>query len=70
MPNITTRAKIITAGLLCAVLAVFLVPAVFGVLGVAAGMVVIVKGARWRGALVVALGASGAIVGYYWASLV
>ena len=48
----------------------FLVPAVFGALGVAAGMVAIVKDARWRGALVVTLNASGAFVGYHWASVI
>jgi len=48
-----TRISFLIPGSLCAVLAVFLVPAVFGVLGVAAGMVAVVKGARYRRALVV-----------------
>ena len=44
-------------------------PAAFGVLGVAAGMVAIVNGARWRGSLVVTLSTVGAFVGYYGASV-
>ena len=44
-------------------------PAVFGILGVAAGMVAVVKDAHWCGALVVTLSASGAVVGCYWASV-
>lgn len=70
VPIITNQSKIITVGLLCAALAVFLIPAVFGVLGVAAGMTAIVKDADGRGALVVTLSAVGAVVGYYWASIV
>ena len=70
VPIITTPSKTITAGLLCAILAVFLVPAVFGILGVAAGMVAIVKDTRWRGSLVVILSAVGALVGYWWAGWV
>ncbi|NQW22967.1 MAG: hypothetical protein HQ475_05925 [SAR202 cluster bacterium] len=64
MTTITTPSRITVAGLACAVLAVF------GVLGVVAGMVAVGKGAHWRGALVVSLSAIGSVVGYYWGSVV
>lgn len=63
-------ARLVTPRLIWAALGVLIVPAVLGVLGVAAGMVAVVKDARWRGAVVVNLSASGPVVGYYWAAMV
>lgn len=59
----------ITAGFFCSRSGVFLVPAVFGALGVAAGMLAVVKDARWLGTSVVTLSVSGAVARCYWASL-
>ena len=54
--------------LVCAALALIIAPVVFGLLGVAAGMVAVWKGDRWWGAAGVSGSAVAAVVGYYWAA--
>ena len=55
------------ASLICAVWSLFLAPLVFGLLGIAAGMVAIWKGDKWWGGLGVSGSAVAAVVGYWWA---
>ena len=55
------------ASLICAVWSLFIAPAVFGPLGVAAGMVTVAKGDKWWGGLGVFGSAVAAVVGYLWA---
>ena len=55
------------ASLICAVWSLFLAPLVFGLLGIAAGMVAIWKGDRWWGAAGVSGSAVAAVVGFHWA---
>ena len=54
------------ASLVCGAWSLFVAPAVLGPLGVAAGCVAIVKGAKWWGAFGVSGSALAAVVGYYW----
>ena len=58
------------ASLICAAWSLFLAPAVFGPLGIAAGMVAILKGDKWFGAVGVSGSAVAAMVGYLWAGLI
>lgn len=55
------------ASLICAVWSLFVARAVFGPLGVAAGMVAVWKGDRWWGAAGVSVSAVAAVTGYFWA---
>ena len=55
------------ASLVCAAWSVVAAPAVFGPLGVAAGLVAIAKGDAWWGAAgVLGSALAAAVVGYYW----
>lgn len=53
--------------LMCAALALFIAPVVFGPLGVLAGMVAVWKGASWWGGAGVSGSAVASMVGYHWA---
>lgn len=55
--------------LICAIWSLFIVPAVLGPLGVAAGCVAITKGEKWWGIAGAVGSAVAAAVGYYWAGL-
>ena len=55
------------ASLVCAALALAVAPAMFGPLGVIAGMVAVWKGDVWWGAAGVSGSAVAAVVGYWWA---
>ena len=55
------------ASLICAAWSVFIAPAVFGPVGVAAGTVAVAKGDKWWGMAGVSGSAVAAVVGFYWA---
>lgn len=54
------------ASLVCAAWSVFLVPEVFGPLGIAAGIVAVWKGDKWWGAFGVSGSVVAAVAGYWW----
>ena len=67
LPTERSSRRWVIGSLVCAVLAVFVAPVVFGPLGIVAGSVAVAKGERWWGMLGVSGSAVAAVAGYWWA---